>query len=98
VTAVGTLKINNPTNYAKSNIYSMTFKLEDVLPKAGYVLITVPSDVLLSPSTTQSSGSCKIYTCTFADSKSVKFLMQAGLPLGTEITLDVGGVINPRSF
>jgi hypothetical protein len=49
------------------------------LPKAGYVTITVPDEITLSPSTTQSSGSCKQYTCTDATEKTVTFLMQEGI-------------------
>lgn len=80
IDAVGEMVIKNPTNYDRANIYSITFELEDVLPRAGYVQVTVPESIKLSPSTTQSSGSCKIFTCTFANSTMVRFLMQAGLP------------------
>lgn len=75
VDAIGDLKIPKPVNSQRSNIYSLTFKLEDKLPKAGYIMVILPSELVFSPSTTQSSGSCKIYTCTFANSTTVIFLM-----------------------
>jgi hypothetical protein len=37
VTAVGKVEVSNPTNFARANIYSLTFTLEDDLPKAGYI-------------------------------------------------------------
>ena len=39
VDAIGQMKVLNPTNYLRSNIYSLTFDLEDPLPKAGYIMI-----------------------------------------------------------
>jgi hypothetical protein len=39
VYAIGTVKIPDPTNYQRANIYSMSFKLEDELPKAGYIMV-----------------------------------------------------------
>jgi hypothetical protein len=73
------------------------FELEDELPKAGYIKLLVPDSISLSPSTTQSSGSCKNYTCTEATSNSVTFLMQGGIKALTKFTLEVGGITNPRS-
>jgi hypothetical protein len=37
VDAVGDLIIPNPVNSQRSNIYSLTFILEDKLPEAGYI-------------------------------------------------------------
>lgn len=73
---MGPIQINNPTNYERANIYTFKFQLEDELPRAGYIQIFVPPSVTLSPSTTQSSGSCKDFTCTYANETMVMILMQ----------------------
>ena len=94
----GTIVIPNAQNNERANIYSFEFELEDELPKAGYIQIDMPESVKLSPSTTQSSGSCKDYTCIDATESTVIFLMQEGWKANTRLTLRVGGITNPRSF
>jgi hypothetical protein len=37
IAADGDIVISNPTNDAKSNIYTMTFILTDKVPSAGYL-------------------------------------------------------------
>jgi hypothetical protein len=92
------IEIPNPQNNERANIYAFEFELEDLLPKAGYIQITMPDSVKLSPSTTQSSGSCKVYTCIDATEQMVIFLMQDGYDAKERLTLQVGGITNPRSF
>lgn len=58
----------------------------------------MPPSVKLSPSTTQSSGSCKDYTCISASERDVIFLMQTGWNAREKLILEVGGITNPRSF
>ena len=52
VTAVGEIQIPEPKNNERANIYTFEFILEDELPKAGYIVMFMPDDVTLSPSTT----------------------------------------------
>lgn len=82
VDAIGKMVVPNPKNYARANLYTLDFILEDDLPKAGYIEVRLPGSMILSPSTAQSSGSCKLYPCTYADESSLKFLMQEGLAKG----------------
>jgi hypothetical protein len=42
IDAVGDLKVPSPVNSQRSNIYTLTFILEDKLPKAGYIMATLP--------------------------------------------------------
>lgn len=79
-------------------VYTLKFTLEDALPKSGYVQIDMPPEVVLSPSSTQSTGSCRDYTCWEVTGSSIKFLIQNGLPASQENVLKIGGVTNPRSF
>jgi hypothetical protein len=95
---VGTIVPSVSTNDAKSNIYTFTFTLEDEVPKAGYIEVTVPPQVVLQPSSTLSTASCKTYTCLNATPTSVRFLIAQGLAAGQTVTLEIGGVTNPRSI
>jgi hypothetical protein len=52
IAAIGTLKVDNLKNYARANLYSISFSLEDDLPKAGYLEVRFPQSMRLTPSTT----------------------------------------------
>jgi hypothetical protein len=52
IEAIGTLKVDNLKNYARANLYSISFSLEDDLPKAGYLEVRFPQSMRLTPSTT----------------------------------------------
>jgi len=90
--------VSTPTNDAKSNIYTLKFKLESDIPKAGYILVSMPPEILLNPSTTYSTASCKVYTCLDASETGVRFLIAEGLAKGDDVSLEIGGATNPRSF
>lgn len=98
VEASGPIKIDNPQNGASKALYSFRFTMEDGLPESGFIQIDFPPDVVLLPSTTRSSGSCRDYTCIQVDDKSVKLFFPDGLPKDTVHTLTVGGALNPRSY
>lgn len=90
--------MSNPTNNAKSNIYTLTFTLEDTVPKAGYIQVFTSPEVILQTSTTLSTASCKVYTCLDATEQGVRFLIADGIAAGSTVTLEIGGATNPRSF
>jgi len=73
---------SDPTNDEKSNIYTFTFTIEDDVPKAGYIEVKVPPQVVLQPSSTLSTASCKVFTCLNATPTSVRLLVAAGLTKG----------------
>lgn len=98
IDAVGGIEVDNPTNAALDAVYTMTFTLEDAIPKSGYVQIQLPEGVTLEKSTTLSTGSCRDFTCWEVTQNSIKFLITDGLPAGTQNVIKIGGVTNPRSF
>lgn len=70
-----------------------------MVPSAGYFHVKFPPEVKLQPSTTLSTASCKEFTCLDATESEIRFLITDGdLQPGTETTLKIGGVTNPRSF
>lgn len=93
------IEISNPTNDVKSNIYTLKFTLSDSVPSAGYIQVDLPSVVKLNPSTTLSTASCRVLTCLDAQENGLRFLItDSDLVAGTEMELQIGGAINPRSF
>lgn len=103
ITKVGSdgVEAPSPQNDVKGNIYTLKFKITDKIPSAGYIKVDFPKEeVVLNPSTTLSTGSCKEYTCLDdASPTTIKFLIAGGeKAAGEEITLKIGGATNPRSF
>jgi len=98
IDAIGDIEINDPTNDAKDVIYTLTFTLEDSVPSSGYLKIEFPDTTHLHPSTTRSVGSCRVYTCAEVERNMVKILFRDGLEAIKEHKLEIGGVVNPRSF
>lgn len=92
------VRASNPTNNANLVTYSLTFQIQNNVPKAGYITILFPPEIVLSPSTTLSTASCKTYTCLNATTSGVKYLIANGMSAGSTLTLQVGGATNPRSF
>ena len=92
------IDIDNPTNSAKDVTYTLNFKMEDAIPKSGYIRVKFPDTVRLVPPTTRSQGSCRTYNCPIVEEGMIQFLLQDGLAANTPQKLVIGGVINPRSF
>lgn len=64
IIAKGDVGVADPTNAAQDIQYTLTFRLEDSVPSAGYILINIPDTMHLHPSTTRSGGSCAKWTCS----------------------------------
>lgn len=98
ITATAKISPSDPTNDAKSNIYTFKFRLENEVPKAGYIEVKMPPQIVMQPSSTLSTGSCRVYTCLNATPTSVRLLIAEGFQAGGNVTLEIGGVTNPRSI
>lgn len=98
VTRIAEIVSSNPTNDAILNVYTFKMIMNHEIPRAGYIEVKFPPQVALLPSTTLSAASCKNYTCLDATKSSIRFLISNGTKQGEILTLEVGGVTNPRSF
>lgn len=98
IDAIGDIEIDDPTNAAQDVVYTLTFTLEDAVPSSGYLKIDFPGTTFLHPSTTRSVGSCRVYTCAEVEKNMVKILFVDGLEATVQHKLEIGGVVNPRSF
>jgi hypothetical protein len=80
----------------------MKFILESRVPISGYYKVNFPEEIKLDISTTFSTGSCRDLTCVGGDEHNLLVLLSDDDPdkfkAGSEQTLIVGGVTNPRSF
>ena len=95
---VGEIVANTPNNNAVLNTYTFQMQFESSVPPAGYIEVILPPEIVLQPSTTLSSGSCKQYTCVDVTESSLRFLIPERINKGDVHTLSVGGIRNPRSF
>jgi hypothetical protein len=59
----GEIAVNKPTNAEKYATYTLSFKIEDLVPSAGYIAVEFPPEVKLERSSTLSTEVCKIFTC-----------------------------------
>jgi hypothetical protein len=98
ITAVGSVQIDNPANAVSAATYTLNFILQDALIPSGFLSVKMPPELVLNPSSTQSSGSCKTYFCSYVDNSTVTFLIQNGLPANQTLSIVIAGVKNPRSF
>lgn len=60
--------------------------------------MNVPPQVILQPSSTLSTASCKTYTCLNATPTSIRLLISDGIQKGETVKLEIGGATNPRSI
>ena len=95
---VGEIVANTPNNNAVLNTYSFEMKFDSSVPPAGYIEVLLPPEIVLQPSTTLSSGSCKEYTCVDVTESGLRFLVTEKINKNDVYIISVGGISNPRSF
>jgi len=77
----------------------LKFKTENDIPANGFIQIEVPEQIQIDVNTVKSKGTCAESPCTEATDKTkIVYLMTDGSAANTPITIQIGGVVNPRSM
>lgn len=99
ITKTANIVASSYVTYNKNTLYTLKFRCDHTVPQLGYIAVTIPDDVIFSRSGAQSNGSCGSYQCSLStDEKTLYFRSTFSEVAGeTDLTLQLGGVTNPRS-
>jgi hypothetical protein len=93
------IEITNPINYGSNSIYTLKFITENDIPANGFIRVKAPSQILIDINTTKALGTCATSKCTESTDKTqIIYLIPERSIKGTLITVQMGGLTNPRSF
>jgi hypothetical protein len=88
------------TTYATDSEWDLTFTTTNGIPADGYIKVEFPSEVVMTPASTMSGGTCTDgWTCpeTDATPSEIIYKVPDEVPAGENITITLVGITNPRT-
>jgi hypothetical protein len=100
VTALYVTGEGGSTTYATDSEWELTFTTSHGVPAEGYIKLEFPQEVVMSPASTMSGGTCTDgWTCPETDATESQIIYKVPdeiLP-GENITINLVGITNPRT-
>lgn len=99
ITASGAVQVTSPVTYGTESIYTITITAENAIPPNGYIVVYIPPQIGADVNTIKATGTCTVRKCTTDTNEyQIVYLIPEGVPAGQSITLEIGGLRNPRSI
>jgi len=93
------LIVSDPVTFSKTATWTLRFRAAHRIPGTGYIKVEAPPEVVFSPDSTMSGGTCNQWSCPKEDATSTQIVFRVPneLAAGQEIKIDLTGIENPRT-
>jgi len=93
------LIVSDPITFYKKATWTLRFRAAHTIPATGYIKVDAPPEVVFSPDSTMSGGTCNQWSCPKEDATETQIVFRVPneITAGQVIKIDLTGIENPRT-